>query len=103
MCLERLGPLDDLDRAIAPHVVERLDRPGRYWPGDREGLDGRGFAEADRDDEAVAAEARASADRTINRLGDASRAGDLGPDLRPDRGAVRLGADELDLKPVVLK
>ena len=64
--LDRVGTLGDLDHLVGGEVAESLRRlAGR--PGDRQLGDPRGVAQADRLDEAVAAEAGVIADRAVDR------------------------------------
>ena len=58
------------------------------------------LAQADQLDQAVAAEAGVVADRAVDRPRRPIRALRLGLDAGPDRRAIGLGADQLDLQPV---
>src|SRR5579883_3584613 len=94
-----IGTLRDLNRLVPANVAECLGRPARR-PGDRHRGDAGRVFQADRLDEAVAAEAGVVADGAMDRTGPAVAGLQVHTDRGPQRRAVGPAPDQLDLQPV---
>src|SRR5262245_55627795 len=94
-------PLDDLEGAVHRQVLEGLYRLAR-GPGHGDGLDRPGLAQADRGDEAVAAEAGTTANHAVDPAKRAVGLLHFDLDPGPDRRAVALGPHQLELDPMVI-
>src|SRR5262249_42966239 len=97
------GPLllDDRVQPVHRQVFDRL-LPLARGPGDRDGLHGLGFAQADRGDQAVAAEAGAAADDAVDPPRGPVELFQFDADPGADGRAVGLGPHQLELDPVVV-
>ncbi len=91
--------LGDRDGLVGGDVAECLGRSARR-PGNRDRVDARRARQADRLDEAVAAEAGIVADGPVDRPRFAVGRLEVDPDPGADRRSVGLDPDQLDLQPV---
>ena len=98
--LERVGTFCYHDRLDGGDVAEGLGRfAGR--PGNRQAGGSRRVAQPNRLDEAVAAKAGVVADCAVDRTCLTVLGFEVDLDLGAERRAIRFGADQLDLQPMV--
>src|SRR5262249_56569853 len=91
----------DLDELVGLNIAKCLARLAG-WPLDRQLRDCSGLGEANRLDQAVAAETAVGADRSVNGACGAVSLFEVGADLGPECRSVGPSADQLHLEPVTV-